>query len=85
MYDKEFETPRDRTFGNLKYDCHRFQEEFYGKRKNAKYCHSTINPSLILEDDNILVLSKCPKDELHIRPEQNYGDILQSLPNLFSK
>ena len=66
LYDEEFETPQDRTFGNLKYDCHRFQGEFYGKRKNAKYCHSTINPSLILEDDNILVLSKCPMDELHV-------------------
>ena len=39
---------------------------FYSKRKNARYCHSTINPSLIQEDDNITVLSKCPMDELHI-------------------
>ena len=66
LYDKEFETPRDRTFGNLKYDYDRFQGEFGGKRKSAKFCQSTINPSLIQEDDNITVLSKCPMDELHV-------------------
>ena len=66
LFDEEFETPQDRTFGNLKHDHHRFQEEFYSKKTNARYCHSTINPSLIQEDDNITVLSKCPMDELHI-------------------
>ena len=35
LYDEEFETPQDRTFRNLKYDCQKFHGEFYGKRKKC--------------------------------------------------
>ena len=45
---------------------HRFQREFSGKKKEARYCHSIVNPCLIQEGENIPILEKLPMDELHI-------------------
>ena len=35
-------------------------------KKNAKYCHRTINPPLFNEDDTTCVIDKCIVPELHI-------------------
>ena len=45
---------------------HRFQREFSGKKKDARYCYSTVNPCLIQEGENISILEKFPMYELHI-------------------
>lgn len=55
---------RLKTFGELKNDY-----KFQLKGKNMKYsqgCHSTINPPLFIESDDITVIEKCVIPDLHI-------------------
>ena len=66
VFEKNFEIPKERTFGTLKKDYNKFQSEFFSKKKDARYCHSTINQCVIQEGENISILEKCPMDELHI-------------------
>lgn len=54
-----------KTFGNFRNDYTSFC--LLGKiKKHAKECHSTINPPLFNEDDNIYIIQKCVIPELHI-------------------
>lgn len=54
-----------KTYGDLKDDYRRFCS--IGKdKKRAKDCHSTVNPPLFDEDDNVYVIQKCIIPELHI-------------------
>lgn len=54
-----------KTYGHLKKDFEKYK--LAGKRKiKARMCHSTVNPSLIKESDEIYILEKCIVPELHL-------------------
>ena len=53
-----------RTYGDLKRDHEKFVLLDKNK-KMARECHSTINPPLFKENDEVLVAEKCPAPELH--------------------
>lgn len=54
-----------KTYGHLKKDYDKFCS-LGAKKKLAKKCHSTVNPPLFIEDDDVCVIQKCVIPELHI-------------------
>ena len=54
-----------KTYGDLKQDYKSFCDKGKNK-KNAKFCHSTINLPLFEEDDSVCVIQKCVIPELHV-------------------
>ena len=56
----------ERTFGDLKVDFEKFQAMGGIKSKHGKHCNSTVNPSILHEDDTIRVIDKVPLPELHL-------------------
>ena len=51
----------ERTFGSLKTDIDLFQKDYASKKSCAPLTHSYQNPSLILEDETIRIIDKCPQ------------------------
>ena len=49
-----------RTFGNLKIDAGRFNNDHGADKKKAKLCNSTVNKPLFDEHDSVEVFDKCP-------------------------
>ena len=62
---QESENVPERTFQLLKQDHEKFVQEYQGDKKNAKHCHSTVNPCLLTEDQYKAVLEKFIFPELH--------------------
>lgn len=54
-----------KTYGDLRSSYEKFCS-LGSNKKLAKLCHSTINPPLFDEDDNLTVIEKCVIPELHI-------------------
>ena len=63
--DQSEEIYPDRSFGLLNIDQQRFSEIYSERRSKAKLCNSTVETSLLKEDPEVLVLDKCPPEELH--------------------
>ena len=59
-------TFKERTFGNRSDELTKFREMGGLKLKHARLCNSTVNDSILQEDDDIRVLEKVPFPELHI-------------------
>ena len=57
---------KERTFGDLKKDYERFTEMGGKRSTQGKKVHSTVNKSVLEEDDATLVLQKVPFPELHV-------------------
>lgn len=56
-----------KTYGDLKNDYEKFCSiEINKKLTDAKYCNSTINLPLFIEDDSVFVIDKCVIPELHV-------------------
>ena len=55
----------DRTFGSLAESQVKFVNEYGSQRKLAKLCNSTVESPLMSELPSVLVLDKCPPEELH--------------------
>ena len=66
LSEESVDAPRDRTFGKLKESHQKFTDVYNGNKRKAKLADSTVNPSLIEEDDDLRVLDKCPPGELHL-------------------
>ena len=58
-------TFEERTFGHLKRDFERFKEMGGSRTLHGRLCNSTVNESLLKEDDEIRVIDKVPFPELH--------------------
>ena len=63
--DQSEEIYPDRSFGLLNIDQQRFSEIYSERRSKAKLCNSTVETFLLKEDPEVLVLDKCPPEELH--------------------
>lgn len=59
-------TFEERTFGHIRKDVARFREMGSSRSKHGKLCNSTVNDSLLQEDDDIRVIDKVPFPELHV-------------------
>lgn len=62
IYD---ESAKLKTYGDLKRDYNQF-ESLHKDKLKAKECHSTVNPPLFEENDDLYVIKKCVIPELHI-------------------
>lgn len=59
------DSTRLKTYGDLRADYEKYC--LAGQTKgSSKNCHSTVNPPLLNEDDNVFVLQKCIIPELHV-------------------
>ena len=54
-----------KTYGDLKRNYQSFCNKGK-KKKDAKYCNSTVNSPLLKEDDDLTVIEKCLPPELHL-------------------
>ena len=54
-----------RTFGLLERSHDKFVTSHGSKKKEARYCNSTVGHPLFSEDSEVLVVDKCPPEELH--------------------
>lgn len=56
---------RLKNYGDLKQDYEKYCS-LGSRKKNSKICHSTVNKSLIEEENDINILAKCVLPELHL-------------------
>ena len=55
----------ERTFGTLQESHDKFSTDYRSQKKQAKFCNSTVETSLLEESPEVIVLDKCPLEELH--------------------
>ena len=62
---QDVEEKEERTFGDLETDHQKFKVEMKGNKNKARYCHSTVNPCVLVEDPSMKILEKYILPELH--------------------